>query len=111
MIIPRVDPVAAAELVAPPQRGPWEFEEPTCAEIGPIPYYLEDDDQGREVAGYSSHHGEAVALCKQCPHLAECLSWGTYHEPYGIWGGTTPNHRKDIRRHLGISIAVPQYAA
>jgi hypothetical protein len=111
MIIPGVNAAVVAELVEEPVRGPWEFENPTCAEVGPIPYYLEDDEEGREVSNYSPHHVTAVDLCKQCPHLAECLSWGTYYEPYGIWGGTTPGHRRAIRRHIGIVIAVPQYAA
>ena len=111
MIIPRIDPAVAADLITAPERGPWEFENPTCAEVGPVPYYLDDDEHGREVSSYSPHHGAAVALCKQCPHLAECLSWGTYHEPFGIWGGTTPTQRKDIRRHMGLTISVPQYAA
>jgi WhiB family redox-sensing transcriptional regulator len=111
MIIPKINPAEAAALVTPPERGPWEFENPTCAEIGPVPYYLDDDDQGREVSSYSPHHAEAVRLCKSCPHLVECLSWGTYREPYGIWGGTTPSQRRDIRRSIGINISVPQYAA
>lgn len=113
MIIPRIDPAEIAGLISAPKRGPWDFESPVCAQIGPTSYYLEenDEDTGVDVRSYSPHHGVAASLCKQCPHLAECLSWGTYHEPYGIWGGTTPGQRKDIRRHIGISIAVPQYAA
>lgn len=111
MIIPRINVEKVAVLVESPVRGPWEFEAPTCAEIGQVSYFLDEmEGHERENSSYDYHHYNAVLLCKTCPHLAECLSWGTYHEAYGIWGGTTPNQRMDIRRHKGITLSSPQYS-
>jgi hypothetical protein len=109
MIIPRIDAAEAASAIDPPVRGPWEFESPVCAGVGIFAYYLEEDEKlERERSAYDQHHYDAVLLCKRCPHLLECLSWGTYREPYGIWGGTTPSQRREIRQHKGVSINTPQ---
>jgi len=111
MIIPRIDVAQVAAAVDYPVRGPWEFETPTCAEIGIDFYYLAEDEKNeRELSFYDENHYQAVLVCKTCPHIAECLNWATYREPYGIWGGTTPGQRKEIRRHKGIVISTPQSA-
>jgi len=35
----------------------------------------------------------------RCPVIAECLQVGVY-EDFGIWGGTTPDQRKKIRKQV-----------
>jgi len=36
----------------------------------------------------------AKAICARCPVRRECLDHATAtNEPYGIWGGQTPNER------------------
>ena len=35
---------------------------------------------------------EAKNICKTCPLIVECLTRGR-KEPWGIWGGTTPDER------------------
>jgi hypothetical protein len=35
-------------------------------------------------------------LCDSCPIKRECLEMGL-DEPYGIWGGTTPHMREQLR--------------
>jgi len=47
---------------------------------------------------------EAKAICDQCPYKAACLQIGLDSELYGIWGGTTPKERKQMRRDLKISL-------
>jgi WhiB family redox-sensing transcriptional regulator len=40
----------------------------------------------------------ARTLCAGCPVLDECLAWALNNdEPEGIWGGTTPTERMNIR--------------
>jgi hypothetical protein len=39
----------------------------------------------------------AREICMRCPVMAKCLKVGMYHD-YGIWGGTTPEQRKLIRK-------------
>jgi hypothetical protein len=44
-------------------------------------------------------------MCDNCPAITACLEWGLAHERYGIWGGTTPNRRKKLRRLMKIQVA------
>ena len=42
---------------------------------------------------------EAKRVCAGCPVTSECLSWALRAgEPAGIWGGTTPDERRHLRR-------------
>lgn len=41
----------------------------------------------------------AAALCDGCPVLTECLGYALANPTLvGIWGGTTPQQRRDIRK-------------
>ncbi|MFA1541387.1 WhiB family transcriptional regulator [Actinomadura monticuli] len=41
----------------------------------------------------------AKAICANCPVIADCLTWALkVGEPDGIWGGTTPEERRYLRR-------------
>lgn len=45
----------------------------------------------------------AKIVCKQCPVRADCLDAAFDNgEPFGIWGGYTPQEREVIRRNNGI---------
>lgn len=36
----------------------------------------------------------AKAICETCPVIAECAAYAfTTREPYGVWGGLTPEER------------------
>ena len=39
----------------------------------------------------------AREICLRCPVMAKCLQVGMFEE-YGIYGGTTPEQRKRLRR-------------
>lgn len=42
---------------------------------------------------------EAKAICARCPVTSECLAWALRAgEPVGVWGGTTPEERRYLRR-------------
>ena len=43
----------------------------------------------------------ARAICLRCPVMAKCLKVGMF-EDYGIFGGTTPQQRKRIRRNQDV---------
>jgi WhiB family redox-sensing transcriptional regulator len=47
-------------------------------------------------------------MCIDCPIMMACLEWGLAHETYGVWGGTTPNRRKAIRRNIGWVVSDPK---
>jgi WhiB family redox-sensing transcriptional regulator len=40
----------------------------------------------------------ARAICMRCPVIDKCLKVGLFEE-YGVWGGTTPEQRRQIRRY------------
>lgn len=43
----------------------------------------------------------AKAICARCPVVQPCRDWAvTVGEPDGIWGGTTPDERRHLRRQL-----------
>ena len=51
------------------------------------------------VTGISPDHKKAVETCRQCPVQLACLRTAIEApEHHGIWGGLTPQQRKDLRR-------------
>ena len=47
----------------------------------------------------SDEEAEALSICATCPVRAQCLDYAIRNrETYGIWGGTTPEQRRRIRR-------------
>lgn len=49
----------------------------------------------------------AKSICKDCSVRLECLSYGLYHESFGIWGGASERERHQMRRKLNI-IMIPK---
>jgi WhiB family transcriptional regulator, redox-sensing transcriptional regulator len=44
---------------------------------------------------------EAKAVCRRCPVMRQCLAYALDAHPVeGIWGGTTENERRSMRRSL-----------
>ena len=72
-------------------RGPWQFEEPACAEVGGDLWFPEKNEDTREMR-------MAKQLCLSCTHKTECLEWAVKNEMFGIWGGKSAVERKNIRR-------------
>jgi WhiB family redox-sensing transcriptional regulator len=50
----------------------------------------------------SQQPNNALALCVDCPVKEECLAAGM-QERYGVWGGTTENDRKKMRREMNVA--------
>ena len=40
----------------------------------------------------------AKAICARCLVQPQCLSWALSHDELGIWGGTSTNERRAMRR-------------
>lgn len=44
---------------------------------------------------------EAKRICSSCPVEEECLLFALSNgERYGVWGGTTPSEREDMRADI-----------
>ena len=79
-----------------PMREPREFEDPLCAQSGGD-FWFPEPGQGTKPETYF-----ARSICGKCIHKAECAEWGIHNERYGIWGGLTEAHRKQIRKQRRI---------
>jgi WhiB family redox-sensing transcriptional regulator len=51
-------------------------------------------------------YGNAKAICSTCPVISECLAYGI-NEAYGVWGGTTPAERYEMRNRKAMSLNRP----
>ena len=50
---------------------------------------------------------EGKAVCAVCPVRDECLI-ENLHEPFGVFGGTTPDERRVLRRRLDVRHRPPE---
>jgi WhiB family redox-sensing transcriptional regulator len=74
---------------------PW-MEDAVCARYPEADLWHPEAGEGRE-------HKSCMAkrLCLRCPVRAECLTYAKQFpetRDYGIWGGTTPLERRQMRR-------------
>ena len=83
-------------------RGPWEFEEPLCSEVGVEMFYTDDKDDMR--VDSMSTYAMASSICRKCVHIGECAEWAIKNELFGFWGGLTPKDRTNIRKRKKLSI-------
>lgn len=50
---------------------------------------------------YEDHDkAKAMRICERCPQRAECYQHAMANREIGIWGGTTDEQRKAMRRYL-----------
>ena len=85
-------------------RGPWEFEEPLCSEIGVEMFYTDDKDDKR--LDSTTTYAMAGSICRKCSHIVECADWAIKNELFGFWGGLTPKDRISIRKNKKIFVNI-----
>ena len=88
-------------------RGPWEYEDPSCASVGGDFWFPEYDRGSLSIISADEKKEEsriAKTVCNSCVHKSECQQWGLEHERYGIWGGLGERDRSFIRRRLNIIV-------
>jgi WhiB family transcriptional regulator, redox-sensing transcriptional regulator len=56
------------------------------------------------VAKKSPDNDRAIAICQRCPERDACLAYGLEWAEYGIYGGTTADERKALRREQGVTL-------
>jgi WhiB family redox-sensing transcriptional regulator len=81
---------ALADLLAELTARPAWHREAACRGKGSDRWFV---DRGGDI-------GPARALCSECSVRAECLEAGMAEENrlHGLWGGMSPNERKQLRR-------------
>jgi WhiB family transcriptional regulator, redox-sensing transcriptional regulator len=64
---------------------------PLCAEVDPELFYPE--------VGETSKVAKAKAICAGCEIREACAAYAVRRgEAFGVWGGTTPMERQEMRR-------------
>ena len=88
-------------------RGPWAYENPSCASVGGEFWFPEKESglHGVTVVNFQSAEvAIAKSICNTCPHKKECGQWGLKHERFGIWGGLSERDRRPLRNRLNIIV-------
>ena len=84
------------------------FSNPPCK--GKVPLFYPEIREGQGSPSLElrkelkDNEAEAKALCTGCPFQEPCLEHGIKHETYGIWGGATPEERKEMRVERKVSL-------
>ena len=69
-----------------------------CISVDPEMFFPEDYDE----VGAAER---AKAVCKGCPLTLDCLKYAMSDASLdGIWGGTTPRERKNMRRRKRVLV-------
>lgn len=78
---------------------------PKFDKYGPTPCSKVDDPDmftpDMDVPGSLAKANQAKKICATCPYLAECLAYAMSTPQEGIWGGTSANERRKMKRNLG----------
>lgn len=79
-------------------RGDW-MEQALCKETDTRVFFIyrEDKDQRQR-------REDAYSICRSCPVQAKCLDYAIVNNEVGIWGGTTDQERRLLRRHWNTGI-------
>lgn len=76
----------------------WLYEA-ACRGMDVSIFYRPDNERGTPARRRDQR---AKAVCATCPVSKSCLDWAlASREPYGIWGGMTPDERARLERSEG----------
>ena len=75
-----------------------------CANVDPELFFPEEREyiDGKIHSVYTNYPA-AKEICMKCPLIADCLAYALKNGEFGIWGGTTEEQRKGLRRRNGIT--------
>lgn len=78
---------------------------PACSEVDPELFFPQEVElsDGTVTSSYSDL-GHAKKICSSCPLAVDCLAYALKHNEVGIWGGTTEDQRRALRRRVGLRI-------
>ncbi|MCW2527289.1 MAG: WhiB family transcriptional regulator [Pseudonocardiales bacterium] len=73
----------------------WDWQiQAACRGLDPTLFFQKTNARGRTKR---MTEARARAVCAKCPVVAECLNWAlTVNEPYGMWGGLSPEERQQL---------------
>ncbi len=71
-------------------------QEGLCRDKDPDLWFPDHDER---TTAYGEQADEAIKICNVCPVKDKCLEYGLEYETYGVWGGTTPSMRREMRKN------------
>jgi|TARA_B110000285_G_C14830205_1_gene470505 WhiB family redox-sensing transcriptional regulator len=82
-----------------------EKARPLCADEDPELFFPQEVEyaDGTTHSSYTNLP-TAKAICGACPVAVDCLTYALKNHELGVWGGTTEDQRKALRRRNGISL-------
>ena len=77
-------------------------DDPACAQTDPELFFPQEgfDSAGRNISKYINLSA-AKNICNSCPLKLPCLEYALRNVEIGIWGGTTEEQRKLMRKGTG----------
>lgn len=78
-------------------------DDPACAQTDPELFFPQDTEMwdGRLTSKYPNL-AAAKKICDSCPLKLPCLEYALVNVEMGIWGGTTEEQRKLMKRGRGL---------
>lgn len=94
---------AAVHGVVTPTLEAWEWQlRARCRGMPAEVLFTAEQDKGRRRL---DHEERAKRICRDCPVLNQCRQYAIdTAEPYGIWGATTPQERRNLRRRIDTEV-------
>ncbi len=91
--------MTASHRLSAPRQDHWEWQQDAaCRGTDVETFYHPDNERGTRRA---RHEMRAKAICATCSVTEHCLAWAMANrEPYGVWGGLSPEERAERRLHL-----------
>ncbi|HZG95329.1 MAG TPA: WhiB family transcriptional regulator [Mycobacteriales bacterium] len=76
----------------------WEWQLlGLCRGADASTFFLPEGERGPRKA---RRERAAKEICRQCPVIDHCREFAiATREPYGVWGGMTPEEREELIRH------------
>ena len=77
--------------------------DPACAQTDPELFFPQESElwDGRLVSKYLNI-AAAKSICQSCPLAVQCLEYALKNQEVGIWGGTTEDQRRYLKRGRGL---------
>lgn len=73
-----------------------------CAQVDPDVFFPEKGQPTGPARNLCL--GDGTQERPRCPFIVDCIHWAVHNERAGVWGGTTWEERRDLRRALGIHL-------
>ncbi len=81
-------------LLDPVRDRPTWMADAFCSEYPEVEFVPTPPRPGRVSAAEEA----AMAICRRCPVVDDCLAFALEHQEVGVWGATTERQRREMRR-------------